>query len=63
MVPGILVALSGLIFTLQGLGIVGPSGSLMFQSTTWVENGLAFFFVGLLLIVGGLWRGKPKPKG
>ena len=62
-VPGTLIALAGLIFTLQGLGIVGPAGSFMFQSTSWVENGLAFFILGLLMIVGGLWKGKPKATG
>ncbi len=62
LLPGILVALAGATFTLQGLGIVGPSGSFMFQSTTWIYYGLAAFFVGLLLAVGGLWKSKPKPK-
>ena len=31
-VPGILLALAGFVFTLQGLGIVGPTSSFMFQS-------------------------------
>jgi len=62
-VPGILVALAGLIFTLQGLGIVGPNGSFMFQSTSWVENGLVLFILGSLMVVGGLWKGKPKATG
>jgi len=57
------VALSGLIFTFQGLGIVGPAGSLMYASTTWVENGLVFFFLGLLMIVGGLWKSRPRATG
>ena len=57
LIPGILLALAGLVFTLQGLGIVGPTSSFMFQSTTWIYEGLAVFFVGLLLTgSGGLWR-------
>lgn len=59
-VPGILVALTGAVFTLQGLGIVGPSSSFMFQSTTWIYEGLAFFFIGVLLVLGGVWKSKPK---
>jgi hypothetical protein len=62
-VPGILLALAGSIFTLQGLGIVGPSSSFMFQSATWIYQGLAAFFLGLLLTLGGLWKGKPKTSG
>ena len=59
-VPGILLALAGLIFTLQGLGMVGPTSSFMFQSTTWVEQGLAVLVLGLLLTFGGLWLGRSK---
>ena len=61
-VPGVLIALAGVVFTLQGLGIVGPSSSFMFQNNTWIYDGLAFFFIGLILVVGGLWRSRPKPK-
>jgi hypothetical protein len=57
-VPGILMALSGFVFTLQGVGVVGPSTSFMFRSTTWVVDGLVFFVIGLLLTVGGLWKGR-----
>ena len=59
-VPGVLFSLAGLVFTFQGLGIVGPSSSFMFQSATWIDQGLAVFFLGLLLTLGGLWKGKPK---
>jgi hypothetical protein len=56
-VPGVLLALAGFIFTLQGLGIVGPTSSFMFQSTTWVYQGLAAFFLGVLLTLVGIWKG------
>jgi len=62
-VLGILFALGGFVFTLQGVGIVGPKGSLMFESTTWVYQGLAVFFLGLLLTLGGLWKARPKTRG
>jgi hypothetical protein len=62
-VPGILLALAGFTFTLQGLGIVGSTSSFMFQSNTWVIQGLAVFLVGLLLTLGGIWIGRPKKSG
>jgi len=63
LIPGILLALAGFVFTLQGLGIVGPPSSFMFKSTTWIYEGLAVFFVGLLIAVGGLWKSRPKSSG
>jgi hypothetical protein len=63
LVPGVLLALAGLVFTLQGLGIVGPKSSFMFQSTAWIYDGLAVLLVGLLLTVGGAWRSRPKASG
>lgn len=62
-VPGVLLALAGFVFTLQGLGIVGPNSSFMFQSTAWIYQGLAVFFIGLLLAVGGVWKSRPKTSG
>lgn len=60
-IPGVLLALAGATFTLQGLGIVGPSSSFMFQSTTWIYEGIAIFIIGVLIVLGGAWMGRPKP--
>jgi hypothetical protein len=62
-VPGILVALAGFTFTLQGLGMVGPPSSFMFQSTVWVEQGLAVFLLGVLLTVAGVLKSRAKMVG
>jgi hypothetical protein len=59
-VPGVLMALAGFVFTLQGLGTVGPISSFMFQSSAWIYQGLAVLFVGLLLSIAGLRKGRPK---
>jgi len=59
-VPGALLALAGFTFTLQGLGIVGPKSSFMYQSTPWIVQGLAVFIVGILVILLGAWRGPPR---
>jgi hypothetical protein len=58
--PGIFVALAGLTFTLQGLGMIGPPSSFMFQSGVWVEDGLVVFILGILLIVVGALNGRAK---
>jgi hypothetical protein len=63
LVPGVLLALAGFVFTLQGLGIVGPRSSFMFQSTAWIYDGLAILLVGVLLTVGGVFRPRPKTVG
>jgi hypothetical protein len=59
LVLGTLVALAGLVFTLQGLGYVGPVGGLMYNSPTWVTNGEITFVIGLILAIAGIWLGRP----
>jgi len=54
LVLGVLIALAGLTFTLQGLGYVGPSNGLMFDSPTWVTQGELTFVVGLILVIAGV---------
>ena len=63
LVPGVLLALAGFVFTLQGLGIVGPNSSFMFKSASWIYQGLAVFFLGLLLAAGGVWKSRPRTTG
>ena len=58
---GGLFAVSGLIFTLQGLGIVGPGTSFMFKSATWIYQGV-FILAGGLLLISIALAFRPKPK-
>ena len=58
--PGVLFALAGFTFTLQGLGMVGPPSSFMFQNAVWVEQGLAVFILGFLLTLVGVWKGRAE---
>ncbi len=51
---GFLLMLGGLIFTLQGFGVVGPSGSFMFESRQWTYNGIIVFIAGLVVLSLGL---------
>jgi drug/metabolite transporter superfamily protein YnfA len=52
-VVGIVVALFGLLFTLQGVGAVG--GSPMSNTTTWSVLGPIIAIVGVIVAVAG-WR-------
>jgi len=54
---GVVVALVGAVFTLQGLGFIG--GSAMSGSTLWAILGPIIAVVGIVLVVIGLRRG-PK---
>ena len=55
---GVVVALLGAIFTLQGLGVIG--GSAMTGSTLWAILGPIIAVAGIALVVFGLRRGR-KP--
>lgn len=56
-VAGVLVALFGLLFTLQGFGAVG--GSPMSNTTTWSILGPIIALIGIAVAFAG-WRGR-KP--
>lgn len=51
---GIVVALLGAVFTLQGLGFIG--GSAMSGSTLWAILGPIIAVAGIVLVVVGLRR-------
>ncbi len=53
---GVVVALLGAIFTLQGLGVIG--GSAMTGSTLWAILGPIIAVAGIALVVFGLRRGR-----
>jgi hypothetical protein len=57
LVLGVVVALAGLLFTLQGVGVI--TGSAMSNTTFWSVAGPLILVVGLLLAVLG-WRGRPR---
>jgi hypothetical protein len=54
---GVFVALSGILFTLQGFGVI-VSDSPMTNTTTWSVLGPLIALVGLLLVIGA-WRRRP----
>jgi hypothetical protein len=56
-VPGVILILLGIVWTLQGLNVLG--GSAMSGSTLWAIIGPIVLVVGVLLIVIG-WRRRRK---
>ena len=50
---GVVAMLVGGTFTLQGLGLVGPSSSVMVGDRTWVVNGIAIAAAGAVLALAG----------
>ena len=56
-VLGVIVALFGLLFTLQGFGAVG--GSPMSNTTTWSILGPVIALIGIALAIGA-WRRRDR---
>lgn len=56
---GILLVLVGLLWTLQGLGVVG--GSAMSGVTLWAIIGPIVMLAGIALVITGRRRGTPHP--
>jgi hypothetical protein len=56
-VVGVVVALFGLLFALQGFGVVG--GSPMSNTTTWSIAGPIITLIGIAVAVGATRRNKP----
>ena len=48
---GTLLLLTGIVFFLQGSGILGPVNSFMHDSSAWMYNGIFASAVGLILIL------------
>jgi len=53
---GLLVTLAGVVFTLQGVGVIG--GSFMSGTNTWAVAGPVIALAGLALVAAGLLRGR-----
>lgn len=57
-IVGVLILLAGIVFVLQGEGIVGPQSSFMYNNQTWIYQGTAAAVVGLVVIIGGMVLGR-----
>jgi hypothetical protein len=53
---GLLVTIAGIIFALQGVGVLG--GSVMSGTTLWAVLGPLIALAGIALAALGLWRSR-----
>jgi hypothetical protein len=53
-VIGVIVISFGIIFHLQGQGIVGPQESFMYENPNWITYGQQIAVIGILIIGVGI---------
>jgi len=49
-VSGILILIFGIIFHLQGQGIVGPESSFMYSNPDWISYGQQIVIIGIVIV-------------
>ena len=59
-IAGIVIAIFGIIFGLQGHGVVGPEQSFMYQSSEWINNGNYIAMFGVIIVLVGYVIEKKK---
>jgi hypothetical protein len=52
-IAGIIITIFGIIFGLQGHGMIGPEQSFMYQSSEWTNNGNYIAMFGVLVVLIG----------
>ncbi len=52
---GIITIVVGMIFHLQGKGIVGPESSFMYSNPEWITNGQQIVIIGICIIGVGIF--------
>ena len=53
-IAGIIVLIAGIIFHLQGQGIVGPESSFMYSNPEWVTYGQEIAIIGIIILGIGI---------
>ena len=61
-IPGIIIAISGMIFHLQGRAMVGPQSSFMYSNPDWIDYGMILLILGLGIIGIGVFLNYKKSK-
>ena len=51
---GIIIAIFGIVFFLQGQSIVGPKSSFMYSNPQWIINGQWITIMGIIILGAGL---------
>ena len=58
---GVLVAIFGFIFHLQGQSVVGPESSFMYSNPDWIDYGIQIIIAGIIIALGSfLFHFVPK---
>jgi len=53
-IVGVIVLIAGIIFHLQGLGIVGPESSFMYSNPKWITYGQEIAIIGIIILGIGI---------
>ena len=54
---GIVIIAFGILFSLQGLAVVGPTSSFMYAAPEWTTSGVWIVLCGaIILVVGAIYR-------
>ena len=53
-IAGVIVLIAGIIFHLQGQGIVGPESSFMYSNPEWVTYGQEIAIIGIIILGIGI---------
>ena len=59
-ISGIIIMIFGIIFQFQGQGMIGPESSFMYESPSWINNGIYIGMVGVIIILIGYFVEKKK---
>lgn len=52
---GIVILVFGIIFTLQGNSVVGPTSSFMYSNPKWIVYGQWIAVAGVAILAVGIW--------
>ena len=47
---GVIIIVSGIVFSLQGLSVVGPESSFMYSNPKWISYGIEIIIVGVIIV-------------
>ncbi|MCV0392609.1 MAG: hypothetical protein K5790_04855 [Nitrosopumilus sp.] len=53
-IVGTIIGIMGIIFHLQGYGVVGPETSFMYHNPDWISYGMQIAIVGVIIIGTGI---------
>ena len=53
-ISGVIIFLFGIIFNMQGYGIVGPEQSFMYKNPEWISHGIEITTAGTIIAVIGI---------